>query len=211
MILDSPEQLSAVHFDERGLVPVVTQHATTGEVLMLAFANREALERTLQSRAMWYFSRSRGQLWHKGESSGNTQALVELALDCDSDAVLARVLPAGPACHTGARNCFGTAPTLRRLADIIEAPARRVGSYTTRLLDDPNLRWKKLGEEALELALACQAGPEERVTEEAADLLYHVLVATIAAGVSAEDVLGKLEQRLLLGRAAGNQQSKDQE
>ena len=210
MILEHSSQFDDVQFDDRGLVPVVAQHAATGEVLMLAFANRDALERTLQSRTMWFFSRSRRRLWRKGESSGNQLALVELALDCDADAILARVLPAGPACHTGARNCFGTAPTLRRLADVIEAPARRVGSYTTRLLDDPNLRWKKLGEEALELALACQAGHPDRVSEEAADLLYHALVAAIAAGSSAEDVLGKLEQRLLLGRSARDQQAKNE-
>jgi phosphoribosyl-ATP pyrophosphohydrolase/phosphoribosyl-AMP cyclohydrolase len=210
MILEHSSQFDDVHFDDRGLVPVIAQHAATGEVLMLAFANRDALERTLQSRTMWFFSRSRRRLWRKGESSGNHLALVELALDCDADAILARVLPAGPACHTGARNCFGTAPTLRRLADVIEAPARRVGSYTTRLLDDPNLRWKKLGEEALELALACQAGNPDRVSEEAADLVYHALVAAIAAGSSAEHVLGRLEERLLLGRAARDQQPKDE-
>ncbi|MGH7466342.1 MAG: bifunctional phosphoribosyl-AMP cyclohydrolase/phosphoribosyl-ATP diphosphatase HisIE [Longimicrobiales bacterium] len=180
-----------------GLLPVVTQHAHTGEVLMLAFANREALERTLDQRTMWYFSRSRSELWRKGATSGNVQQLVSLHGDCDGDTVLARVLPAGPACHTGAANCFGTAPTLPALDAIIldRAHADADTSYTRKLLDDANLRLKKLGEEAVELALACDRDDVESIVEEAADLLYHVLVACRAAGVGLADVLAVLEAR----------------
>lgn len=198
MKIESAESLAGVRFDERGLVPVIAQHANTGEVLMLAFANREALERTLRSGLLWFFSRSRQTLWQKGETSGHTQQLVELRLDCDGDAVLARVLPAGPACHTGARNCFGSAPTLQLLADIIAQRSRQSGhqSYTTRLLADGNLRLKKLGEEATELALACQSGSVERVTAEAADLVYHILVAAAAENVDLAMVLGELATRL---------------
>jgi phosphoribosyl-ATP pyrophosphohydrolase/phosphoribosyl-AMP cyclohydrolase len=201
MNIDNREQLDSLVFDDRGLVPVVAQHATTGEVLMVAYASRAALERTLESGTMWYYSRSRGALWHKGETSGNTQTVVQLCCDCDGDAVLARVHPAGPACHTGARNCFGTAPTLSLLADLIEQRARDLpeNSYTTRLLEDANLRLKKLGEEATELALACHSGNAARVAEESADLLYHVLVAGAAAGVSLQQVLDELERRSAFG------------
>ncbi|HSJ10149.1 MAG TPA: bifunctional phosphoribosyl-AMP cyclohydrolase/phosphoribosyl-ATP diphosphatase HisIE [Longimicrobiales bacterium] len=188
-----------------GLVPVVVQHAHTGEVLMLAFANRDALERTLATGEMWYWSRSRGELWHKGATSGNTQRLVALHADCDGDSVIARVLPTGPSCHTGDWSCFGAPPTLADLdaAIVARAAAPDTGSYTRRLLGDANLRLKKLGEEAVELALACERGDAERVAEEAADLLYHALVACRAAGVSAADVLATLAARRGVSGAGG--------
>ena len=208
MKIEKVEQLADVRFDASGLVPVIAQQATTGEVLMLAYANREALQRTLATNEMWYYSRSRQQLWRKGETSGNTQQMVELHLDCDQDAVIARVLTAGPACHTGARNCFGTMPTLTALTELIAERDRNrsAGSYTVRLLSDANLRLKKLGEEATELALACQTGAEN-VTAEAADLLYHMLVATHAAGVNLETLLGELERRFTAQAAAAGGQS----
>ena len=180
-----------------GVIPVIAQHALTGEVLMLAYATRDALERTLSERVMVYYSRSRDELWRKGDTSGNVQHLVTLHGDCDDDAVIARVIPAGPACHTGASNCFGTAPVLSALDAVIAARAAApepVG-YTGKLLGDANLRLKKLGEEAVELALACERGDGERAAEEAADLLYHALVACRAVGVSAADVLKVLESR----------------
>ena len=191
-------QLDTIDFAKHdGLVPVVTQHAHSGEVLMLAFATREALERTLDERVMWYWSRSRDSLWRKGDTSGNTQQLVSLHADCDSDAIVARVLPAGPSCHTGAWSCFDAAPTLAALDAVIAARADSTeeGSYTRRLLGDANLRLKKLGEEAVELALACERADAMRVREEAADLLYHVLVACRGAGVGVADVLGALDAR----------------
>lgn len=180
-----------------GLIPVIAQHAHTGEVLMLAYANREALERTLAGRVMWYYSRTRQSLWRKGETSGNTQHVVALHGDCDNDAVVARVIPAGPSCHTGDWSCFAAPPTLAGLEATIEARATTAdsASYTRRLIDDDNLRLKKLGEEAVELALACERGNGDHVAEEAADLIYHVLVACRAAGVATSRILAELEDR----------------
>lgn len=198
MRIDAAAQLDALDFAKSdGLVPVITQHALTGEVLMIAYATRESLERTVADGVMWYWSRSRSSLWRKGETSGNEQRLVSLHADCDSDAVLARVLPHGPTCHTGAWSCFDAAPTIAALDTILaqRASSADEGSYTQRLLSHANLRLKKLGEEAVELALACACADTARVREEAADLLYHMLVACRAAGVTAADVLGELESR----------------
>jgi phosphoribosyl-ATP pyrophosphohydrolase/phosphoribosyl-AMP cyclohydrolase len=180
-----------------GLMPVVTQHAHTGEALMLAYADRAALERTVELGEMWYFSRSRGELWRKGDTSGNVQRVVSLHADCDRDTLLARVLPAGPSCHTGAANCFDTAPTLSALDALVaeRATTASASSYTGRLLSDRNLRMKKLGEEAVELALACERRDRERIAEEAADLLYHMIVACRAEGVGVADVLAVLASR----------------
>lgn len=180
-----------------GLLPVVAQQATTGTVLMLGFADREALERTLRDGELWLYSRSRARLWRKGETSGNVLRVVALHSDCDADAVLALVAPAGPTCHTGARSCFDAAPTLAALAGVIaeRAAAGDETSYTQRLLADPNLRLKKLGEEAVELALACAARDAERVAAEGADLLYHLLVACQAAGVDLDHLLATLQAR----------------
>jgi phosphoribosyl-ATP pyrophosphohydrolase/phosphoribosyl-AMP cyclohydrolase len=200
--IEGAAQLDQLDFSGGGgLIPVIAQHALTGEVLMLAYANREALERALADRVMWYFSRSRSALWRKGDTSGNVQRVVSLHGDCDGDAVTARVLPAGPACHTGAANCFDTAPTLSALDTIIAERAQSTtgSGYTQKLLADRNLRLKKLGEEAMELALACEREDRERIAEEAADLLYHALVACRAADVSVADVLAVLEARRTSG------------
>ena len=185
-----------------GLVTVVTQDATTGAVLMVAHADREALEHTLRSGEMHYRSRSRG-LWHKGGTSGNTQRVVSLTADCDADAVLARVVPAGPACHNGTTSCFREealqADVFATLDATITSRMQRTDdtttSYTQRLLGDRNLRLKKLGEEAVELATACVDGNVERATEETADLLYHALVALRAVGGSLEGVRAVLSSR----------------
>ena len=169
--------LDALDFTKsNGLVTVVTQDALTGVVLMVAHANREALEHTLSSGEMYYTSRSRG-LWHKGATSGNTQRVVSLSADCDGDAVLARVTPAGPACHTGQTSCFGnTALGADAIGELDATIAARAGtttadpnakpSYTQRLLGDRNLRLKKLGEEAVELATACADADAHRGAEE---------------------------------------------
>ena len=180
-----------------GLVPVVAQHADTGEVLMLAYADREALERSSRDGVLWLYSRSRDGLWKKGETSGNEMRVVSLVADCDADAVLASVIPSGPACHTGARACFPAAPLFVELADALRerADTRPDGSHTARLLADRNLRLKKLGEEAVELALALAAGDRDAARAEAADLLYHVLVAALGEGVQPEDVLAELRER----------------
>jgi phosphoribosyl-AMP cyclohydrolase / phosphoribosyl-ATP pyrophosphohydrolase len=188
-----------------GLVAVVAQDARTGTVLMVAHADREALERTLATGEMHYRSRSRG-LWHKGATSGNVQRVVSLAADCDGDAVLARVAPAGPACHTGDQSCFGAPPVggdvLATLDATIAARAAESGpeadarpSYTRRLLADRNLRLKKLGEEAVELATACADGDPARAAAEGADLLYHALVALRGVGVGLEEVRAVLAKR----------------
>lgn len=197
--LRTAADLDALAFDDRGLIPVVAQHAGTGSVLMVAWANREALDRSLETREMTFWSRSRGELWRKGETSGNTLEVVSLHADCDGDTVLARVRPSGPACHTGERTCFGEGadPTLAGLAETLRrrAAERPEGSYTVRLLDDPNLRTKKLGEETAELIRALVQGDASRATEEAADLLYHALVALLAEGGSVEGLLEELEGR----------------
>jgi phosphoribosyl-AMP cyclohydrolase / phosphoribosyl-ATP pyrophosphohydrolase len=204
--------LDALTFDPHtGLLPVVTQHAWTGEVLMLAYADRGALERCLASGTMWYYSRSRDRLWLKGESSGNHQRIHALHADCDRDTVLALVEPAGPACHTGSANCFEAAAALPRLDGIIAG--RRTASpgtsYTARLLADGNLRLKKLGEESVELALACAAGDTKKAAAEAADLVFHLLVACSAEGVRLEHVLAALGSRLPADEDAVDDQQQD--
>jgi phosphoribosyl-ATP pyrophosphohydrolase/phosphoribosyl-AMP cyclohydrolase len=187
-----------------GLVPVVVQHFTTGEVLMVGYGNAESMRKCRETGELWLYSRSRAQLWHKGETSGNTQRIASITPDCDGDAVLIRVEPRGPMCHTGTRACFDAAPTLTGLADVItqrsaESPASSP-SYTSKLLTDENLRLKKIGEEAVELVVACKSGDREKTAEEAADLWYHVMVACAAAGTTLEDVLARLEARRVKGR-----------
>jgi phosphoribosyl-ATP pyrophosphohydrolase/phosphoribosyl-AMP cyclohydrolase len=194
--------LDAIGLATAGLVTVVAQDVNTGLVLMVAYADRDALERTLSTGEMHYHSRSRGQ-WHKGATSGNTQKLVALYADCDADAMLALVETAGPACHTGAQSCFGDAGNSITLARLDEAIARRASeseaddsrSYTRRLLRDRNLRLKKLGEECAELVAACADGDRVRAIEEAADLQYHILVALRATGASFADLAAALASR----------------
>ena len=198
-----------------GLLTVVAQDARTGAVLMVAHADREAMERTIATGEMHYRSRTRG-LWHKGGTSGNVQRVESLDLDCDGDAVLARVVPAGPACHTGAVSCFGAralgADSLAALDSVIGARTAELSaaasgaeptsptasvppSYTRRLLGDRNLRLKKLGEESAELVTACADGDRERAAEEAADLVYHTLVALRSVGGSLADIQQVLSAR----------------
>jgi phosphoribosyl-ATP pyrophosphohydrolase/phosphoribosyl-AMP cyclohydrolase len=193
-----------------GLITVVTQDVVSGSVLMVAFADREALERTIETGQMHYRSRTRG-LWHKGATSGNVQRLVSLDADCDGDAVLARVYSEGPACHTGSRSCFGEralaadalatldATIERRAADEsapISPDASGKPSYTRRLLDDRNLRLKKIGEESAELVTACADEDGARAVDECADLIFHALVALRAAGGSLADVRRTLDSRV---------------
>ncbi len=205
--LTTSHDLGALRFavgpgDADGLLPVVAQDASTGEVLMVAFANRAALEKTLATGQMHFWSRSRKELWRKGETSGNTLAVVSLHADCDADTVLARVTPAGPTCHTGEITCFGegTGAAVSALAHLdrtlqARQQERPAGSYTVKLLDDKNLRLKKLGEESAELVAALAVGDTGRATEEAADLLYHVVVALRAAGVDVSALLEELDRR----------------
>lgn len=213
MRIDDDAQLDALDFSKAGgLVPLVCQHARTGQVLMLGFADREALERTLRDRRLWLYSRSRERLWLKGETSGNYQNVVSLHADCDRDSVLALVEPLGPTCHTGAPSCFGEAPTLPALADLIATRTQAPDAgYTTRLLADANLRLKKLGEEAVELALACQAEDAQAAAEEGADLFYHILVACAAVGASLDQILRVLAERRSLAAPLQQHSIDDQE
>ena len=195
----SAADLEALDFAKGGgLVSVVAQDAVTGAVLMVAHADREALARTLDTGEMHYTSRTRG-LWHKGATSGNTQRVVALIADCDGDAVLAQLQPRGPACHTNEATCFGEVPAheLARLAGTIASRATEAApnSYTRKLLDDRNLRLKKIGEEASELVVACADGDRERAVAECADLVYHALVSLQGVGASWEDVAGELHSR----------------
>ena len=200
--------LDALNFAKGGgLVTVVTQDADSGVVLMVAHADREALERTLATGEMHYRSRTRG-LWHKGATSGNVQQVVSLLPDCDGDAVLARVRSPGPACHTGSRSCFGAAALAADVlaaldvtiaARVTDAPPAGAGekpSYTRRLLADRNLRLKKLGEESAELVTACADGDRPRAIDETADVVYHALVALHAVGGTLDDVRAALAARV---------------
>jgi phosphoribosyl-ATP pyrophosphohydrolase/phosphoribosyl-AMP cyclohydrolase len=179
-----------VEFDERGLVPCVAQDALTGEVLTLAYASEESLRLTIETGEMHFFSRSRGEIWRKGEESGNVLKLRQLRIDCDGDAIVALVEPSGPACHTGERSCFHRelkgggepAPPAHEALAALErtlrsrAAERPEGSYTVKLLDDPGLIAEKVEEEAEEAVRAAREESDERVAEEAADLLYHLSV-----------------------------------
>ncbi len=184
-----------------GLVTVVAVDRADGRVLMVAHADREALEHTLASGEMHYRSRTRGP-WHKGATSGNVQRVLSLVADCDGDAVLAVVEPSGPACHTGSASCFdddgAAAGVLGRLdALVVErmADVGRADSHVRRLVDDRNLRLKKLGEEATELAVAAAGDDVDAVRAEAADVLFHVLVAVRASGATLHEVLQVLADR----------------
>ena len=195
--------LDEIRFDERGLIPAVVQDAATREVLTLAYMNRESLARTLETKQTWFWSRSRNELWHKGETSGNTQEVVSLALDCDADAIVVLVKPAGPACHTGAVSCFDTGtPSLGALLDelyeLIQSRERErpAGSYTTYLFEEGlDKILKKVGEESAETIIAAKNDDDARLTAESADLLYHVVVLLVARGISLTDIAQELAQR----------------
>jgi phosphoribosyl-ATP pyrophosphohydrolase/phosphoribosyl-AMP cyclohydrolase len=178
-----------VQFDEKGLVPCVAQDFASGEVLTLAYMSEESLQLTVETGEVHFYSRSRGEIWRKGETSGNVLRLRQLRYDCDGDAILALVEPTGPACHTGERSCFyrelgdgERKPLAHEALPVLErvlrsrAAERPEGSYTVRLLDDPELLGKKVEEEAEEVVRAAREESDERVAEEAADLLYHLSV-----------------------------------
>jgi phosphoribosyl-ATP pyrophosphohydrolase/phosphoribosyl-AMP cyclohydrolase len=218
--MSATEHLDAVRYDEHGLVPCVMQDWVTGEVLTLAYMNEEALRRTLETGEMHFYSRSREELWHKGEASGNVQRLRQIRYDCDGDALVALVEPAGPACHTGQRSCFyrdlsGTAdpaidappadgepaPAAHEATSVLERTLadrrdrRPAGSYTVELLDDPPRIGDKVREEAGEVASAAAAESDERVAEEAADVLYHLQVLLLSRGIPVGAVMETLNGR----------------
>jgi len=218
--MSATEPLNAVRFDEHGLVPCVMQNWATGEVLTLAYMNEEALRRTLDTGEMHFYSRSRDELWHKGGTSGNVQRVRQIRYDCDGDALVALVEPTGPACHTGQRSCFyrdldgtadpgidappadgeplpaaheATAVLGRTLAE--RRDLRPAGSYTVELLDDPARIGDKVREEADEVARAADSESDERVVEEAADLLYHLQVLLTSRAVPLSSVMEALNGR----------------
>jgi phosphoribosyl-ATP pyrophosphohydrolase/phosphoribosyl-AMP cyclohydrolase len=220
MVGHTDRNSSRVRFDEHGLAPCVIQDSRSGEVLMLAYMNQDALRLTLESGEMHLYSRSRQEIWHKGGSSGNVQRVTQLRYDCDGDAIVALVEPAGPACHTGERTCFYR--DLEGSADpAVDAPPvpgepvpvpyealaglertlverkreRKAGSYTVELLDDPSLAGAKVREEAREVAKAVASESEERVAEEGADVIYHLSVLLLSRGVSMAEVLQILNGR----------------
>jgi phosphoribosyl-AMP cyclohydrolase / phosphoribosyl-ATP pyrophosphohydrolase len=200
---DPIERLLA--YDERGLVPCVVQDWRTGEVLTLAYMNEQALAHTRATGELHLYSRSRDELWHKGATSGNVQAVKALRVDCDGDSLLALVEPAGPACHTGERTCFHRGelspaapyevlPSLERTVDA-RARLRPDGSYTVELLEDPQRIGAKVMEEAEEVVRAARAESEQRVDEEAADVLYHLLVLLHSRGRQLADAERVLDDR----------------
>jgi len=200
MAIAMPEGLV---FDASGLVPVIAQDRDSGDVLMLAWANAEAVARTAETGLAHFWSRSRKALWQKGETSGNALRVVEARADCDNDALLLVVEPAGPACHTGTRTCFGeTSPTAAgmpfELARVVRerAQAKPEESYTARLLAKGQAAvLKKIGEEATEVVLAAAAESDTRLAEESADLLFHLLVALHQRGVPLSRVMEELRRR----------------
>jgi len=193
-----------IAYDERGLVPCVVQDASTGEVLTLAYMNAEALEQTRATGEMHFYSRSRGELWHKGETSGNVQRVRGMRLDCDGDAIVALVDPAGPACHTGERTCFFRGDTEPAPGEALAALERTIrerrgstdgSSYTRELLEDPPLIGAKVREEAEEVARAASEESDERVGAEAADVLYHLTVLLASRELSLPDAFAELNAR----------------
>jgi phosphoribosyl-ATP pyrophosphohydrolase/phosphoribosyl-AMP cyclohydrolase len=194
--------LQKAKFGIDGLIPAVVQDARTREVLTVAYMNQEALQRTVERRETWFWSRSRKELWHKGETSGNLQTVVNVRLDCDQDTVLVEVEPKGPACHTGAYSCFGVEPGIEGvLADLYKLIEQRKhlrpeGSYTTYLFNSGlDKILKKVGEEATETVVAAKNPDAGRLTSETADLLYHVIVLLVERGVELDDVIRELKHR----------------
>lgn len=200
-------QIEQIAFDEKGLVPAIVQDDKTGKVLMLAYMNKEALAKTMETKETWFYSRSRQELWNKGATSGNRQVVKSLSLDCDSDAILVQVTPAGPACHTGRETCFynniyeeetpNRAIVQELVAEIKDRRANPVeGSYTSYLFREGiDKVLKKVGEETSEVIIGAKNEDKLELTSELADLTYHTLVLMEIAGVSIQDVKKELLKR----------------
>jgi phosphoribosyl-ATP pyrophosphohydrolase/phosphoribosyl-AMP cyclohydrolase len=193
--------LDKAKFGSDGLIPAVIQDARTREVLTVAYMNKEALQLTLDRHETYLWSRSRQQLWHKGETSGNSQRVTKVSLDCDNDAVLVEVEPLGPACHTGAYSCFGVEPglesVLRELYAVIQErkEQRPEGSYTTYLFNSGlDKILKKVGEEATETVIAAK-NDDGRLASETSDLLYHLIVLMVERGVTLDEISRELKER----------------
>jgi phosphoribosyl-ATP pyrophosphohydrolase/phosphoribosyl-AMP cyclohydrolase len=189
-------------FNSQGLIPAVVQDSKTREVLTVAYMNREALQLTLERGETHFWSRSRQELWHKGETSGHFQRVQAVRLDCDADTILVEVLPAGPACHTGSYSCFGVDPSLELVLDGLyglireRREQRPEGSYTTYLFDSGlDKILKKVGEEATEVIVAAKNPETERLVAETSDLIYHLLVLLVERGVSLQQISRELKKR----------------
>jgi len=194
--------LERATFGADGLIPAIVQDAQTREVLTLAYMNKEALQLTLERRETYLWSRSRQQLWHKGETSGNSQRVKKVSLDCDHDAVLVEVEPLGPACHTGSYSCFGVEPgiegVLKELYGVIEdrKEKRPGGSYTAYLFNSGlDKILKKVGEEATETIVAAKNADPQRLVSETGDLMYHLLVLMVERGVTLDEISRELKGR----------------
>ena len=199
---DTSKILDSVQFDDRGLVPAIVQDGDTREILMLAYMNRESLTRTLEKGETYFYSRSRGEIWHKGETSGNLQSVRRVRLDCDFDTLLVEVTPEGPACHKGTYSCFEVEPQfdgfLKRLFELIEdrKESRPEGSYTTYLFNSGlDKILKKVGEEATETIVASKNQGTDELVGEASDLIYHLMVLLVERGVSLEEITRELKNR----------------
>lgn len=199
-------------FDDRGLVPAIIQDANTDEVLTLAYMSDESLRRTIETRETWLWSRSRNELWHKGATSGNTQVVVDIAVDCDDDAVLVRVQPKGAACHKGETSCFhnslfkndevdptsGLGRQLDELYKVIDSRKqdRPAGSYTSYLFDEGlDKILKKVGEETAETIVAAKNDDQQKFVSEVSDLIYHLIVLLVARGVTLNEISSELNRR----------------
>jgi phosphoribosyl-ATP pyrophosphohydrolase/phosphoribosyl-AMP cyclohydrolase len=194
--------LEKAKFGADGLIPAIVQDAHTREVLTVAYMNREALQLTLERSETYFWSRSRRQLWHKGETSGNSQRVVQVSLDCDEDAVLVEVEPNGPACHTGSYSCFGVEPeiegVLQELYAVIEQrkEQRPEGSYTTYLFNSGlDKILKKVGEEATETIVAAKNAESVRLVSETSDLIYHLFVLLVERGITLDEISRELRTR----------------
>jgi phosphoribosyl-ATP pyrophosphohydrolase/phosphoribosyl-AMP cyclohydrolase len=192
--------MNDLKFDEQGLIPAIVRDARNGAVLTLAYMNAESLQKTIESGETWFWSRSRRELWHKGATSGNRQRVVHLAVDCDRDALVVTVVPAGPACHTGAESCFADVPPLplERLLRTLRSrfEERPEGSYSAYLFNEGRDKiLKKIGEEATEVVIAAKGQGRERVVSELADLVYHLSVLMVDEGIEWRDVEEELGRR----------------
>ncbi|WP_207740727.1 bifunctional phosphoribosyl-AMP cyclohydrolase/phosphoribosyl-ATP diphosphatase HisIE [Alkalibacter mobilis] len=200
--------IDSLKFDEKGLIPAIVQDAKTSEVLMMAYMNQESLEKTLETKTTWFYSRSRQKLWNKGETSGNVQNVVSIDYDCDEDTLLVKVDPTGPSCHTGNYSCFyrnlsgegnmADRNMLYKLYEIIMDRKKnpKEGSYTQYLFEkgvDKIL--KKVGEESAETIIAAKNDSKEELVYEASDLLYHLTVLLVECGVTMDDIMKELENR----------------
>ena len=197
--------IGKLKFDEQGLIPAIVQDVATREVLTLAYMNAESIERTVETKQTWFWSRSRNELWNTGATSGNTQQVVQLIPDCDGDALVVLVEPAGPACHTGERSCFHSSTVSNNLGNVLDRLYRLVkerqelrppDSYTTYLFDQGlDKILKKVGEETAETIVAAKNENEDALVSEVSDLLYHLIVLLVARGVNLESIRDELDRR----------------